>query len=524
MPVDPRSAAEALEQIAAYLKVQRKSRYKPRAYSAAARAVRAIEVEDLTPILASGELAAVRGLGPATLAVIRDLVEHGHSLYLEQLRSTTPDELVENAFRRAGGAQRLYPEARAEGERLCAILVAQPGVARAAICGALRRHCETVGIVEMIVGCGTNPRAVAADLARMVGVRESTGSGSSIDLVFIDGVKLRVHCVPDRDFGFALFAGTGVAEHVAAVAARLIDRGFSLGATGLERLGESIPTPSEEVVYELAGLAFVDPALREFRGEIEVAARHALPRLVTEQDIRGVLHCHSTYSDGSATIEQLARAAQTRGWSYLGISDHSQAAVYAGGLSQSQVQAQHAEIDRLNASSGTGIRILKGIEADILSDGRLDYGPDTLDRFDFVIGAIHSRFAMGRDEMTARILRALDQPQLTILAHPTGRRLLSREPYSVDMDAILEVAAARGVAIELNADPRRLDLDWRYFSRARELGVRIAIGPDAHSVPGLDTIDIGVGMAKKGWLESDDVLNTRSVNDVLAFARARKAS
>jgi DNA polymerase (family 10) len=193
-------------------------------------------------------------------------------------------------------------------------------------------------------------------------------------------------------------------------------------------------------------------------------------------------------------------------------------------LSESQVLAQLAEIDRLNASPGIGIRILKGIEADILSDGRLDYGPEILDRFDFVIGAVHSRFAMSRDEMTARILRALDEPQLTILGHPTGRRLLSRGPYLVDIDAVLEGAAARGVAIELNTDPRRLDLDWRYFSRARELGVQIVIGPDAHSARGFDTIDIGVGMARKGWLESDDVLNTRSVDGVLAFARARRAS
>lgn len=246
-----------------------------------------------------------------------------------------------------------------------------------------------------------------------------------------------------------------------------------------------------------------------------------MPALLEAADIRGVLHCHSTWSDGKASIAEMADAARDRGWSYIGITDHSQAASYAGGLTRERVLAQHEEIDALNATR-SDVRVLKGIEADILADGALDFDEALLDRFDFVVGSVHSRFAMDRATMTARVLRALDDPHLTILGHPTGRLLLSREPYAIDMDAVLEKAGALGVAVELNADPKRLDLDWRLIPRALEFGCVIAIGPDAHSTAGLDVTGIGVGMARKAGLEAKDVLNTLGVDDVLAFANNRK--
>jgi DNA polymerase (family 10) len=217
----------------------------------------------------------------------------------------------------------------------------------------------------------------------------------------------------------------------------------------------------------------------------------------------------------------MARAAEQRGWSYIGISDHSESAFYASGLSRERILAQHEEIDDLN-STFEGFRILKGIEADILADGRLDYNDDILDRFDYVIGSIHSRFAMGRAAMTERVLKALDDPRLTILAHPTGRLLLSREPYDLDLDAVLERAREVGAAVELNADPHRLDLDWRHLRRAKALRVPVAIGPDAHSTHALDTMEIGVGIARKAWLEPQEVLNSGSADEVLAFARRRR--
>jgi DNA polymerase (family 10) len=216
----------------------------------------------------------------------------------------------------------------------------------------------------------------------------------------------------------------------------------------------------------------------------------------------------------------MANAARERGWDYIGISDHSESAFYAGGLKRDKLLRQQEEIDRLNARMN-GFRILKGIEADILADGRLDYDATVLDSCDYVIGSIHSRFSMDGEAMTKRVLAALDDPHLTILAHPTGRLLLSREPYALDVQAVLEKAAQVGVVVELNADPHRLDLDWRYCRQAKELGVLIEIGPDAHSTAALDNVHFGIGMARKAWLEAGEILNTRSADDVVGLARKR---
>jgi DNA polymerase (family 10) len=279
---------------------------------------------------------------------------------------------------------------------------------------------------------------------------------------------------------------------------------------------------SEQDLYDALQMEFIPPELREGMGEVEAAAAHALPALLTAADIRGILHCHSEYSDGSVPIAEMAAAARERGWQYIGISDHSQAAFYAGGLKPDVVARQHEEIDRLNANATDGFRILKGIECDILADGHLDYDDAIRDRFDYVIGSIHSRFSMERDEMTARILRAMDDPHLTILAHPTGRLLLQREPYALDLDAVIAKAVETGVCLELNADPARLDLDWRWCRKAKERGARIEIGPDAHSPRGLDHTWFGVLLARKAWLTAGDVLNTRTADEVLAIARARR--
>ena len=239
----------------------------------------------------------------------------------------------------------------------------------------------------------------------------------------------------------------------------------------------------------------------------------------------GALHCHSQYSDGGATIADMAAAARARGLRYLGVSDHSQSNTYAGGLSRDAIVQQHAEIDALNArltAEGVDFRVLKGIEADILPCGRLDYDTTFLDRFDFVIGSVHTRYGMNERQMTDRVLKALDDPHLTILGHPTGRLLLTREPYAIDLAAVIAKAGEVGVAIELNADPHRLDIDWRACKLARAAGTLVSIGPDAHSPQGLEHLEMGVAVARKGWLEAADVLNSRSASEVLAFARARR--
>ncbi len=557
--MDSRTAAHVLTRIAAYLELKGENAFKCRAYTGAARALLALSSDDLAPLYHSGELHQLRGLGPATLAVARDLVETGESRFYEQLRESTPEGLLDMldipgmtparihqvheslgietvegleaaandgrlatlpklgpktaakilegiATVRARGGLRLYHHAAAEAARLLAAVRSHPDVARAALAGDLRRRLEVAGRVDLVAACTDDPAAVAQSFTRVPGVRASEGDGPNLTIHYVDGARLDLVCVPPEEFGVALFRATGTAAHVAAVE---------------HRLGNEIPAFRDEAaVYAAARLAVVPPELREDMGEVAAAARGALPVLIEPGDIRGVLHCHSLYSDGKASIAEMAAAAQARGWSYLGITDHSQAAFYAGGLTRDKVRAQHSEIDELNARL-QGFRVLKGIEADILADGQLDYSDAVLDSFDFVVGSIHSRFSMDGAVMTSRVLRALDDPRLTILAHPTGRLLLSRKPYEIDLDAVLQKAAAVGVAVELNADPHRLDLDWRSLRRARDLGVLIEIGPDAHSTAGLDNMAIGVGVARKGWLRAPDVLNTRDAQGVLDFASAR---
>jgi len=546
--MDSRTAAHALSRIAAFLELAGENRYKVNAYRNAARNVAALGAVDLRPLIKSGELAKVRGIGAATLNVISELAETGQSRYLEQLRQQVPEGLLQLmrvpglsaekihllhreldiaslddlervamngelkkvkgfgpktsakllegiAFVRNAGTAKILPHAIPEANGLLAAVRSHPGVERAELAGAVRRSLEIVPHVDIVAACSGDPAEVAQSFTRIDGVSRSSGDGASASIHFVDGMRLDLQCVTPREFTVAWWRATGNAEHV-----RLVE----------QRLGnKKLHAISEEDIYEAAGLQYL-------------AQLGRLPRLVEPSDIRGVLHCHSSYSDGVATIAEMADAARARGWSYLGITDHSQAAFFANGLARERVLEQHDEIDALN-STLEGFRVLKGVEADILADGRVDYDEELLDRFDYVIGSIHSRFKMDRDAMTKRVLRAMDDPHMTILAHPTGRLLLSREPYALNVEAVLEKAAAVGVAIEVNADPHRMDLDWHYLKRAKELGVTIEIGPDAHSRGGLEWTELGVAMARKGWMEAKDVLNTREANAVIAFARRRLA-
>jgi DNA polymerase (family 10) len=574
--MDSRTAAHVLRRIAAYLELNGENRFKTRAYLGAAKGLLGVGADDLKPLYESGELASVRGLGPATLAVVRDLVETGESRYLEQLRESMPEGLLEMldlpalspakirlihqelgietveeleaaardgrlaklpkfgpktaekilrgiATARDHGSMRLYYHVVVDARQLLATVRAHRGVTRAEIAGEIRRRVEIVSEIEIVAACDGDPVDVAQSWTRVPGVRRAEGTGASVSIGFVDGTHLRLHCVRPAQFGAALWLATGSTDHVRGVVERLAARGVTATGEGFsEAGGRSLALAEEAAVYDAAGMSFVEPELREGLGEVEAATRAALPSLVQATDIRGALHCHSTYSDGKASIAEMARAARDRGWSYIGITDHSQSAFYAGGLSRERVLAQLDEIDELNEASD-GFRILKGIEADILADGRLDYPDEILDRFDFVVGSIHSRLSMDRSAMTERLLRALDDPHLTILAHPTGRLLLSRPPYDVDLDALFEKARAVGAAIELNADPHRLDLDWRHLRRAKSMGIAIEIGPDAHSTAGLGYMEIGVGIARKAWLERRDVVNAWPVEDVLSFARARRS-
>jgi DNA polymerase (family 10) len=573
--MDSRTAAYVLAQIGAYLRLRGENAFKYRAYNRAARAVLALGADDLEPLFASGDLASVSGIGPATLSVIRDLIEHGTSRYLEQLRETTPAGLLELlhvpglsterihqfhtalgvdsldaleaaardgriealprlgpqtakrilqgiAFFRRNGPLRLAHHVRAEAALLLQSLRETPGVTRVELAGSLRRRLELVGDVDLVAAYPGDREALLREIASRPGVANAEQRGDRVDITFVHGARLDLRVVAEGGFIEAWWRNTGSAEHVDAVEARLADRGLSFsGGDLVDRAGDVVTLTDERAIYAAAGLGFVEPELREGRGEVRAAAAGTLPALIEDGDIKGALHCHTVHSDGKESIAEMADAARARGWEYLGVSDHSKSAFYAGGLSPDEVLAQHAEIDALNARL-TGFRVLKGIEADILPDGRLDYDEDLLDTFDYVIGSVHSRFSMEPAAMTDRVLRALDDPHLTILGHPTGRLLLNREGYALDVEAVLAKASAVGAAVELNADPSRMDLDWRLLPRAHELGVTIEIGPDAHSATGLDNVFMGIGMARKGWLTASDVLNTRDVDGVLRFARARR--
>src|SRR5919205_1144955 len=540
--MDPRTVAHVLNQIGDLLELHGENRFKTAAYRNAARAVLGIQTDDLRPLYRSGELRELKGIGPATLSVIRELVETGESSYFEQLREDTPEGLIEMlrvpglgtskihaiheglgidtlheleeaardgrlarlprfgaktaekilrgiAYLRETSAFVLDPHALAEAQRLLAAVAQHPDVERAMIAGSVRRRREVIRDIDIVAACRGAPAAVASSFAHAPAVRDVIGAGGrSVQIRYVDGTRLDLHCVEPEQFGVALWRATGSEEHEREMRARAAARGLAIIEDELRATDDTpLRVPDEPTFYELLGLPYIEPELREGRGELDAAERRALPSLITARDIRGVLHCHSQYSDGKSTIAEMAQAAKARGWSYLGISDHSQSAFYAGGLASDAVLEQHDEIDCVNAS-------------------------------------VHSRFSMDEAAMTERVLRALDDPHVTILGHPTGRLLLTREPYAIDMGAVLEKAAEAGVAVELNADPHRLDLDWRLCQTAKERGCTIEIGPDAHSVNGLDNVEFGIGIARKGWLEPADVLNTASADDVITRARRRRVA
>jgi DNA polymerase (family 10) len=574
--MDPQVAAHRLTEIALLLEVRGENPFKTRAFVHAARTIGELEQDDIAPLVRSKEIAKLPGIGSTTMAVLADLVETGDSSYLDALRETTPKGLIEMmrvpglgptrihkihengistveeleaaardgrlakisgfgpktadkilrgiiTFRETSG-QVMHTVARPEARRLQRALGRVAGIDRVEIAGAVRRVAEVVGDLDFVAGCGGDVAQLARGLTKVPGVEKvEAGDDGAVVLRLINGLRARLHCVPDVAFPVALWRVTGPEEHYAAVVDRLRAKGFSLRDDRLvDPKGKVVRDADEEVIYRSAGLEPIPLELRENRGEVEAAETGSLPDLIEQGDLRGVLHCHSEYSDGSKTIAEMAEAARERGWSYLGISDHSQFASYAGGLTRDAVLKQHDEIDALNEKL-KGFRVLKGIEADILADGTVDFAADDLlDRFDYVIGSIHSRFGMGEKEMTERVLKAMSDPRLTIVGHPTGRLLLRREPFAVDMNAMMEMAAEQGIALELNCDPNRLDLDWRWVQEALKKGVTIEIGPDAHSPSEFGFVEFGMLIARKGWLEKSDVLNAGTADDVLRFARARR--
>ena len=572
--MDKKAVAQVLEQIAAFLELKSENPFRIRAFRTAARAIAGFP-RDLREAIQDRSLASAKGVGPATLQIVTELVETGRASMLEELREQIPPGLVEMleisglgvakirqihevlgidtlpeleaaahdgrlaqlprfgprtsenllkaiAYLRQASAYRLSHHAADEAEGLRAALERLPGVTSAIIAGDVRRRAEVVKDVIVVLIAEATPADLFRRLSHLPGVHEFAGQDERrLTLRFAGGSTAQVVATTPVNAGAVLVQATGSDGHLRDLAAHAASKGFALNGAALWRGSQFVPTPDENAFYEALGLSLIPPELREGTGEVAAAERRELPRLVERSDVRGFLHCHTSYSDGSNTVEQLALACQAAGYSYLGVTDHSQAAAYAGGLRPEDLARQADEIDEVN-SRLQGFKVLKGIEADILQDGRVDYDDNVLGQLDFVIASVHSRFNMGEREMTARMLAAMDNPHLTIIGHPTGRLLLSRDPYPIDLDAVIEKAAATGVALEINADPHRLDLDWRVLRRARDQGVAISIGADAHSVAGIGYVEHGVAMARKGWLGPADILNARSADDFVAYARKRR--
>ena len=571
--MDKRDVARTLEEIAVLLELTGVNPFKVRAYENAARAVDGLS-EDLGQVVSEGRLTEVPGIGDSTGANIAELWKTGRMKFYEDLAASVPPGYIEMTripglgpkkiralgealeinsiadLKRAaeegrirdlkgfgaqsekkilqgiaivekGSSRFLAGEVRPIAEELLAALKKHPAVIEAEVGGSLRRWLETAKDVDLLVST-KKPAEVTKAFLALVPDASLIGSGETKTSVrFPSGLAVDLRLVLPKQFPFALHYFTGNVAHNVRVRSRALDRGFSLNEYELSGKRHA-PIANESDLFEVLGLTYIEPEMREDLGEIEAAEKGKLPQLITLADMRGILHCHTTYSDGKSTLTEMARAAEAWGASYLGISDHSQSArFYANGLTEEDLARQGVEIDAWNKKAKK-LRVLKGAEVDILPDGSLDYPDKVLARLDFVVASIHASLTMDEKAMTARIVKALRNKHVNILAHPTGRILLQRAGFKFRMEEVFRIAGEEGVAIEINANTHRLDLDWREIRAAKARGVRFAIDPDAHHVTGYDDIRFGVGVARKGWLTKADVINCLSADQAVRLFHSRR--
>ncbi len=572
MPIHNEDIAAAFDEIADLLEVENANPFRVRAYRNAARTLRGLPQEVAEWVEEGRDLTELPGIGADLAAKITEFVTTGHLKALDQLRREVPPT-VEDLLRIPGlGPKRVRAlyldqgidtvqalEAAARAGRLRALpgfgpkteqkilealaarrtkkqrflravaasyaeplreaLAAVPGVHQAVIAGSYRRGRETVGDIDILV-TAERDSPVMQRFTGYEDVAEVVSQGTTRATVLLrNGLQVDLRVVARESFGAALQYFTGSKAHNIEVRRLGQDRGLKINEYGVFRAGQVVAGESEESVYAAVGLPWIPPELREARGEIEAAQRGALPSLVTRADLRGDLHCHTSATDGKAGLTAMVEAARRAGLEYLAITDHSHHLRVARGLDASRLLAQMEAIDRLNETLD-GFRILKGIEVDILEDGRLDLDDDVLCRLDLVVAAVHSQLDLPRARQTRRILRAMDSPCFTLLAHPSGRLLGTRPAMDVDMAEIIRHAAERGCYLELNSQPERLDLDDVNCLAAREAGVLVSIDSDAHTTHDFATLEHGVLQARRGWLGPDDVLNTRPLSALLPLLEA----
>ena len=474
-------------------------------------------IEQLREACESGKVAELPGFGETTQTKICDAIERRakHSGYFQ------------------------FGQIAAETESLRNDLATHSETLRVDVAGSYRRRREIVRDVDLVVAT-KKPAALTEFFIRHRLVESIIAQGPTKTSVRLrSGIQCDLRVVTSAEYPFALNYFTGSKDHNIEMRSRALQRGWTLNEYRLGKLppdpkakvragrarakpSAKIPKVNEEAdLYHTLGLDFVPPELRENCGEFEAAEKHSLPRLIEKENLRGTFHCHTVASDGHNTLEEMAAAAQELGLEYLGVAEHSKSSIQAHGIDAAKLRSQVAAIQKLNKKF-KGFRLFAGVECDILREGKLDFDDDILSELDFVVASVHSVFNLSESEMTKRVIRAIENPFVTILAHPTGRLLLKREPYSIDIPTVLEAAAATGTWVELNAAPKRLDLDWRWWPLAKEKGVKCVIDPDAHRTERLQDLWFGIGIARKGWLTKADVMNCLPLGKIESALQAKK--
>jgi DNA polymerase (family X) len=582
--MDRDQVAAILSEIGTLLELHGENAFRTNAYHNGARAVLQME-EDLGEVVRQGRLMEIPGIGSTLRDKITTLVTTGRLPYYDELKAKTPAALLQmlripglgpkkvmalynqlgidtlekleaacndgrvaaqrgfgaktqqkileglKFLSEVGGRVRL-DQAMAVAAVIVEGLQGMPEIKRMEVCGSIRRRKETVKDVDVLVSCDGDPNPIMERFVSLPGVVAVTGQGATKSSIVLQKVlpsgtaitlnaDLRV--VRDEHYPFALHYFTGSKEHGIAMRQRAIDQGMKLNEYSLAGESKAVKAKDEADLFRGMGLDYIPPELREDTGEMLAAEKGKLPKLLEHADVQGVFHNHTTSSDGGNTVEEMALAAKALGLKYLGFGDHSQSLNVANGMPVDRLLRQLDEIDALNKRL-KGITLFKGSEVDVLQDGSLDYDDKVLARLDYVVASVHTYFGMSRLEMTDRILRAVKHPLVTMIGHLTGRLLLKREAYQVDVEAVLQAAAESGCMIEINADPHRLDLDWVHCKRARSMGVMLVINPDAHSTGGLANYRFGVDVARRGWLEKQHVFNTLSAAQVAKAFAERKAA
>ena len=572
MPIHNADIAAIFDEIADLLEIEEANPFRIRAYRNASRTLQGLGEEAKTLLAQDEDLTRLPGIGKDLAAKIEEIVESGRCLALEKLRKASVLGLTELLKIPGLGPKRVHalyheldihtPEqlfrAARDGrlrqlagfgektevrildslairaphttriKRALATQYARPliehlqqadGVKHVIVAGSYRRCVETVGDLDILVSAA-HSAPVMEHFAAYDEIAEVLSKGQTRATVMLrSGLQVDVRVVRQSSYGAALHYFTGSKAHNIAIRRRAQQRGLKINEYGVYKNGAQIAGATETSVFRAVGLPLIPPELRENRGEIEAAEASALPKLVELDDLKGDLHVHTRATDGHNTLREMADAAKARGWSYLAITEHSRRLTVAHGLDEKRLLKQIDEIDRLNDEL-RGITLLKGIEVDILEDGRLDLPDRVLAKLDLVIGAVHSQFHLSRARQTERILKAMAQPHFTMLAHPSGRLLQQREPYDVDMPRIIRQAGRRGCFLEINAQPERLDLIDTYCQLARDEGVLLCINSDAHAVCDFDNLVHGIGQARRGWLEKKDILNTRPLRQLRRLLKA----